>query len=139
MNQCDIGNMLAAIFAFRLRRCDISLTDITVFSQVCKSEGVTFKELAFLCGVSEPSVSRAVHTLRLPSGRGDQISHSGLVRVFQHPHDGRRRMVYLTTHGGDLRNEIERLLCDPNELAEAAGIRFSSAGSDTQRDGAAAD
>lgn len=110
MTDYTFNAMLAAIYSFRRWRNDISLTDITVFSQICASEGVTFKELAYRCGVSEPSVSRAVQTLRLPSGHGDETRPGGLVRVFQHPDDGRRRMLYLTASGRDLKEEIEQFL-----------------------------
>ena len=121
MNRHDLKAMLATISAFRQRNCDISLTSIVAFLHVCENEGVTVKELAYLCGVSEASISRSLQTLRLPSARGDGIVHHGLVRVFQHPDDGRRRIVYLTEDGCELRNAVDRTLSARTAMPEAVG------------------
>ena len=108
--------MLAAIDAIRLR-CDVGLTGIVAFLQVCENEGLSVKELAYLCGMSEATVSRAVHALRSPYHRRDGIAHEGLLQVYEHPEDRRRIMVCLTEDGQALRDSLARLTVLP-ALAE---------------------
>lgn len=85
------------------RRCrDDNLGCITVFLRVCEHNGVWFKDLVYLCDLSEAKVSRSVEALRL-SGT------NGLVDVRRHPTDGRRRLIYLTDEGTRLRDEMERI------------------------------
>jgi len=121
MNRRDLNALLATIGAFRQRHCDISLTNIVAFLHVCENEGVTVKELAYLCGASEASISRSLQALRLPAASRDGIVHHGLVQVFQHPDDGRRRVVYLTEDGCELRNVVDRTLSAQTRMPEAVG------------------
>jgi len=121
MDGHDLNAMISMIGAFRQRARDISLTSIVAFLHVCENEGVTVKELAYLCRVSEASISRALQTLRLPSARRVGTTHGGLVRVFQHPDDGRRRVVYLTEDGCELRNAVDRTLSARARIPDAAG------------------
>ncbi len=84
-------------------RCrDDNLGCITVFLRVCEHNGIWFKDLVYLCGLSEAKVSRSVEALRL-SGK------HGLVDVRRHPTDGRRRLIFLTEEGVRLRDEMERI------------------------------
>lgn len=89
------------------RHCrDETLGCITVYLRVCEHNGICIKDLVYLSGLSEAKVSRSVEALRL-SGSG------GLVEVRRHPHDGRKRLVFLTDDGLRLCSEMERLFPEP--------------------------
>ncbi len=90
------------------------------FLHVCDCEGVSVKHLAYLCGLSVASTSRFVHALDV-SVDGNAASERGLVRVMQHPEDGRRRSVFLTERGRQLRDEIDALFTSPRRSNEDGG------------------
>lgn len=98
-----ISKISAALSA--VSRCcrDDNLGCITVFLRVCEHNGVWFKDLVYLCDLSEAKVSRSVEALRL-SGK------NGLVDVRRHPTDGRRRLIFLSEEGVRLREEMEHIL-----------------------------
>ena len=54
----------------------------------------------------ESLVSRAVDRL----ARTHDNAGTGLVRIVKHPEDRRRRFVYLTDKGQDLRDELAEML-----------------------------
>jgi len=102
--------LLASLAAIRRRKTDISLPVIITFLHVCESEGASIKELAYLCGVSEATVSRAVTMLRWPPRRDSAQPHRALVHVSENPEDARRHMVFLTAEGYCLKDEIGSIL-----------------------------
>lgn len=91
--------MLSALRMLLQKNRNMHLESILVFLRVCGNDGLSIKDLVYLCGLSESMVSRSVESLRAPN-------KGGLVRIVQHPSDGRRRLVFLTEEGLRLRDEI---------------------------------
>lgn len=104
------GKILTAIGAVLQQDPEIRLEAIVVFLHVCEYDGISIKDLIFLSGFSESMVSRSVDALRSPD-------NGALVRVEQHPSDGRRRLVFLAENGLGLRQRLEEIFaedrCDP--------------------------
>ncbi len=105
-NAC--GKVLASLEIFRFAYRSVPLGSIIAFLQVCENEGMSVKDLAFRCGFSVASVSRFLRALHQPP-RQDAAACNGLLHVVRYPGDGRRRSVFLTADGRQLRDEIEAL------------------------------
>jgi DNA-binding MarR family transcriptional regulator len=108
--QCSAsGKMLSALQSFLRNDRNMHLEGILVFLRVCEGDGLSIKDLVYLCGLGESMVSRSVESLRSQKG--------GLVRIEQHPDDRRRRLVFLTEEGLRLREEIGQILATPSPSA----------------------
>ncbi len=116
MSNCS-DKLLAVIGALQREHANLRLESIIVFLQVCKDDGLSIKDLVFLTGLGESMVSRSVEALRWPDG---------LVRVVQHPGDGRRRLVFLDERGLQLRARIEEIL-DSDVAVKARDCRQAAA------------
>ena len=105
------ARLLALIETMRLSSRDVSLPGIVLFLHVCEHDGISIKDLVYLSGYGESLVSRAVERLHAsdPPGRPEGLDGS-LVAVTRHPEDGRRRLVFLTEAGRQLKLRIERAL-----------------------------
>jgi DNA-binding MarR family transcriptional regulator len=99
------AKILSALNALSVRCRDDDLSRIKVFLDVCIHNGICIGDIAELSGLSVTKVSRAVEALRMA---GEQ----GLVEVHHHPSDGRRRLVFLTEDGMQLRDQIELIFVD---------------------------
>lgn len=102
-------SVLEAVRMFRLWGPSASLTDFTSLLYVCENEGVCLKELAYLGGTSTATMSRSISFLAGSSEFSSTPECSCLLRLSSHPNDGRRRSVFLTEDGQQLRRDIEAL------------------------------
>lgn len=110
------ARLLALIEAVRLSSHDVSLPGVVLFLHVCEHDGISIKELVYLSGYGESLVSRAVDRLRGVDGTSRLADVGGaLVSVARHPHDGRRRLVFLTEAGKALKARIDRALAGSSE------------------------
>jgi Transcriptional regulators len=91
--------LLAAIQLFHRIDPSIHLETIVVFLSASSHEGLSIKDLVFVCGLSQSMVSRAVESLTLPQ-------HGALLDITSHPSDGRRRLVFLSKSGRELLAEL---------------------------------
>ncbi len=96
--------ILDCVGAFRAIDRDIQLGSIIAFLHVCDHEGVPIKNLAHHYGFSESSMSRYVHSLS--ASRGAVKRRLGLVEIVSHPDDRRRRLVFLTAEGQNLKSKL---------------------------------
>lgn len=97
--------ILGCVEAFRAFDRDIQLGSIIAFLHICDNEGAPIKNLAHRCGFSESSMSRYVHSLSLGAA-----VRPGLVEIVAHPDDRRRRLVFLTAAGANLKDELRKLI-----------------------------
>ena len=95
-----VARLSAALSVLARRFQDDNLGCITVYLCICEHNGICIKDIVHLCGLSEAKASRSVEALRHMDG-------GGLVDVYRHPTDGRKRLVYLTENGEALRREME--------------------------------
>lgn len=109
--------MLEAVRIFRLRRSSASLTDFISFLCVCENEGTTVKQLAYLGGTTTATMSRSIKYLAEATECDLTPEYLRLLRLASHPYDGRRRTVFLTEGGQQLRRDIHALLATPAAVA----------------------
>ncbi len=109
----DRQPMLEAMKMFRLKRSSASLTDLMTFLYVCKDEGRSVKELAYLAGTSVATISRSIEYMVGPAQSGSPAEDASLLRLCSDPADKRRRAVFLTESGRQLRSDIEALFSPP--------------------------
>ena len=109
--QSSCARLLALIETMRLSSRDVSLPGIVLFLHVCERDGISIKDLVYLSGYGESLVSRAIDRLRGvdDSGRLEDLG-GALVSVTRHPEDGRRRLVFLTEAGRQLKVRIANAL-----------------------------
>ena len=105
------ARLLALIDAVRLSSRDVSLPGVVLFLHVCEHDGISIKDLVYLSGYGDSLESRAVDRLRGADGL-EKLNDLGgaLVAVTRHPEDGRRRLVFLTEAGHELKTRITRAL-----------------------------
>ena len=103
----DCRSVLEAVRMFRLWRPGASLTDFMSYLYVCENEGASVKELAYLGRTSTATMSRSIKYL---AGSSEcDLSAECLCLLYSHPDDRRRRIVFLTEYGRQLRLEIGAL------------------------------
>ncbi len=102
-------SVLEAVRMFRLWGPTASLTDFMSLLYVCENEGVSVKELAYLGGTSAATMSRSIKYLAGYSECDLAAEYLCLLRLCSHPCDGRRRAVFLTEDGRQLKRDIEAL------------------------------
>jgi DNA-binding MarR family transcriptional regulator len=107
------ARILAAIDAFRGVREDATIADLIVFLSVCEREGILIGDVAEQSGFSDSMVSRSIAGMATPSqheghaATADDLDRE-LLLVAKHPSDGRRRLLFLTDEGQEIRRTIER-------------------------------
>ena len=125
----DYRFTLPILFAefFRNRVGNTNFANVSIFFQICQAEGKGVKELAFLCGLSGCTTTRAVQYLAKPLGRRDAKIHNGLVEVVCRAKDRRCRLVFLTSDGRQLKSEVEALIAgDSAAYYDIASVHGSS-------------
>ena len=95
--------LLELFGAFLKRNKDVRLETMLVFLSAAQHQGLGIKDLVYVCGLSESTVSRTV----------DKLCRSDvgpLLQVEVPQTDARRRLVYLSPDGEALLRELNMLL-----------------------------
>ena len=114
------AKILAVIKTLQSVNRNIALPNLVVFLCVCENEGMTGKELAYVSGLSPTMVSRALRVLCdtpcAPDAGSRARPGEPLVSLTRHPADGRRYVVCLTEAGCQLKDQIEFIFGDRDEM-----------------------
>jgi DNA-binding MarR family transcriptional regulator len=98
----------------RLRAQGDSMTfnAMLVFMYVAENEGINVSDLARICRMTEATASRSARALAPAGVPGSLPPSLGLLELRPDPHDGRGRLLYLTTTGRKLRDQIDATIRD---------------------------
>ena len=97
------ARLLDALESFRDLDARISMNSVVAFLRLCESEGVSMKELAFQCRMTEATASRSVRMLEAADAATALSPALGLIELSQNPYDARSRLIFLTEDGRRLR------------------------------------
>ncbi len=126
--------ILEALELLREHEPAIGLTQILAFLYVCENEGLSVQELAFACGFTEATASRAIRSLAEPGAPGALPPRTGWIQTSPNPQDGRGRMIGLTAEG----RRMVRLLDEVISAARPIALRPGADSSRARRAAAAA-
>ncbi len=91
--------ILEALELIRDHEPAIGLTQILALLYVCENEGLSVQELAFACGLTEATASRAIRSLGTPDADWALAPRTGWIDMSPNPRDGRGRIIRLTAEG----------------------------------------
>jgi DNA-binding MarR family transcriptional regulator len=101
------NSCLQALEAARSLAAEVTLRDIITFLYVAENEGINLRELAYACGFTHSTASRASRSLASPGARDALPPALGLLDVRISTTDMRGRTLHLTDKGRDLRAAID--------------------------------
>jgi len=111
------NTILAGLELLRRRSPDLWVNNILTFLYASENEGLSVKELASVCRLSEATASRSIRSFAAPEATGALRPALGLVELVENPADGRGRLVFLTDEGRRVASELDQLILQAQTIA----------------------
>jgi DNA-binding MarR family transcriptional regulator len=104
------NSVLECLERCRRQNRPMSLSHVLAFLYIAENQGLNVTELADICRTTTATASRTARAM-LDEGAMDALPpFFGLVEARPNPQDSKGRVLFLTTTGEQLRNEIDGLI-----------------------------
>src|ERR1700712_1468283 len=117
--------VLQALHLFKSLDPRVSVNEAIAFLYAAENDGLTVQEVAYLAGFTQSTASRSLRALGRPDSAWSQAPALGLLEAYLNPQDGRSHVIQLTAQGREIRDRLDRIICQsvtivPNRASRAA-------------------